>query len=49
MKGLKQHILEKLKVSAPIYTLFPETKEELEKMIKDEISKKWKYMFTQPY
>ena len=39
MKGLKQHILEKLKVSAPIYTLFPETKEELEKMIKDEISK----------
>ena len=40
MKSFKQHILEKLKVSSKSgYTLFPETKEELEKMIKDEISK----------
>ena len=40
MKSFKQHIFEKLKVSKHILTLFPKTKEELLKMIKDEISKK---------
>ena len=39
MKSFKQHILEKLRVSKPTYTLFPETKDELEQMIKKEISK----------
>ena len=41
MKSFKQHILEKLKVSSTSYkyTLFPETKDELKQMIKDEISK----------
>ena len=39
MKTFKQHILEKLKVSKSVYTLFPETKDELNQMIKDEISK----------
>ena len=42
MKTLKQHIFEKLKVSArntTKHTLFPETKDELKQMIKDEISK----------
>ena len=39
MKTLKQHILEKLKVSKPVYTLFPKTKNELKQMIEDEISK----------
>ena len=42
MKSFKQHILEKLKVSkgnTPKHTLFPETKDELKQMIKDEISK----------
>ena len=39
MKSFKQHILEKLKVSKPVYTLFPKTKNELKQMIEDEISK----------
>ena len=42
MKTLKQHIFEKLKVSVrntTEHTLFPETKDELKQMIKDEISK----------
>ena len=42
MKSFKQHILEKLKVSkgnTPKHTLFPETRDELKQMIKDEISK----------
>ena len=42
MKSLKQHILEKLKVSVrntTKHTLFPETKDELKRMIDDEISK----------
>ena len=39
MKTLKQHIFEKLKVSKPTYTLFPETKDELKQIIEDEISK----------
>ena len=42
MKTFKQHILEKLKVSVKNtteHTLFPETKDELQKMIKKEISK----------
>ena len=39
MKAFKQYIFEKLKVSKSAYTLFPETKDELRKMIKDEISK----------
>ena len=42
MKSFKQHIFEKLKVSARNTTehiLFPETKEELQEMIKYEISK----------
>ena len=42
MKTLKQHILEKLKVSVrntAEHTLFPKTKDELISMIKDEISK----------
>ena len=39
MKTFKQHILEKLKVSKPVYTLFPKTKNELKQMIEDEISK----------
>ena len=38
MKTLKQHIFEKLKVSKQKYTLFPKTKEELQEMIKYEIS-----------
>ena len=38
MKSLKQHIFEKLKVSKQKYTLFPKTKEELQEMIKYEIS-----------
>ena len=39
MKSFKQHILEKLKVSKQVYTLFPKTSDELKQMIKDEISK----------
>ena len=39
MKSFKQHIFEKLKVSKHTLTLFPETREELLKMIKDEMSK----------
>ena len=39
MKSFKQHILEKLKVSKSVYTLFPKTKDELKQIIKDEISK----------
>ena len=39
MKSFRQHILEKLKVSKQVYTLFPKTKEELMQMIADEISK----------
>ena len=39
MKSFKQHIFEKLKVSKPVYTLFPKTKNELKQMIEDEISK----------
>ena len=39
MKSFKQHILEKLKVSKPVYTLFPKTKNELKQMIEDEISR----------
>ena len=42
MKTLKQHIFEKLTVSArkpTKCTLFPETKDELKLMIRDEISK----------
>ena len=42
MKTLKQHIFEKLKVSSKrnaCCTLFPDTKDELQQMIKDEISK----------
>ena len=38
MKSFKQHIFEKLKVSKQKYTLFPKTKEELQEMIKYEIS-----------
>ena len=39
MKSFKQHILEKLKVSKSIYTLFTETRDELFEIIEDEISK----------
>ena len=39
MKSFKQHILEKLKVSKQVYTLFPTSKDELRQMINDEISK----------
>ena len=39
MKTLKQHIFEKLKVSKNPYTLFPETKDELKRMVADEILK----------
>ena len=39
MKSFKQHIFEKLKVTQTTYTLFPETRDELIQMIKDEISK----------
>ena len=42
MKSFKQHILEKLKVSVrntTKHTLFPKTKDELQQMIRDEISK----------
>ena len=39
MKTLKQRILEKLKVSKPVYTLFPKTKNELKQMIEDEMDK----------
>ena len=39
MKEIKTYIVEKLKVSKPTYTLFPETKDELKQMIEDEISK----------
>ena len=39
MKSFKQHILEKLKVTKQVYTLFPKTKDELKHMIEDEISK----------
>ena len=39
MKSFKQHILEKLKVSKPVYTLFPKTKNELKQMIEDEMDK----------
>ena len=41
MKTFKQHILEKLKISSSTveYTLFPKSKDELNKMIETEISK----------
>ena len=39
MKSFKQHIFEKLKVSKSVYTLFPETRDELFEMIDSEISK----------
>ena len=39
MKEIKTYIIEKLKVSKPVYTLFPKTKNELKNMIEDEISK----------
>ena len=39
MKEIKTYIIEKLKVSKQVYTLFPKTKDELQQMIKDEISK----------
>ena len=39
MKTLKQHIFEKLKVSKETYTLFPKTKDELKRIIADEILK----------
>ena len=39
MKSFKQHIFGKLKVTKPVYTLFPKTKDELKHMIEDEISK----------
>ena len=39
MKSFKQHIFEKLRVNKQSYTLFPETRDELIQMIKDEISK----------
>ena len=39
MKSFKQYILEKLKVSKQVYTLFPTSKDELRQMINDEISK----------
>ena len=39
MKEIKTYIIEKLKVSKPVYTLFPKTKDELQQMIEDEISK----------
>ena len=39
MKEIKTYIIEKLKVSKQVYTLFPKTKDELRQMIKDEISK----------
>ena len=39
MKKIKTYIIEKLKVSKAVYTLFPKTKNELQQMIKDEISK----------
>ena len=40
MKQFNTYLIEKLKVSKPTYTLFPETKDELEQMIKKEISKR---------
>ena len=40
MKTLKQHIFEKLKVSKQKYTLFPKTKDELKRIVADEILKK---------
>ena len=39
MKSFKQHIYEKLRVNKQLYTLFPKTKDELQEMIRDEISK----------
>jgi len=39
MKTFKQHILEKLKISNSSFTLFPKSKDELERMITDEIRK----------
>ena len=39
MKSFKQHIYEKLKVTKQVYTLFPKTLNELQRMIRDEISK----------
>ena len=39
MKTQKQHIFEKLKVSKNPYTLFPKTKDELKRMVADEILK----------
>ena len=38
MQNLEEFILEKLKVSKPVYTLFPDTREKLKQMIEDEIS-----------
>ena len=39
MKQFNTYLIEKLKVSKPTYTLFPETLDELYKMVHDEISK----------
>ena len=39
MKEIKTYIIEKLKVSKQVYTLFPKTKDELKHMIEDEIFK----------
>ena len=39
MKSFKQHIVEKLKVSKAVYTLFPKTKNELKRMIEYEMDK----------
>ena len=39
MKEIKTYIIEKLKVSKQVYTLFPTSKDELRQMINDEISK----------
>ena len=39
MKEIKTYIIEKLKVSKQVYTLFPKTTDELKQMIKDEIYK----------
>ena len=38
MKTINTYLIEKLKVSKPTYTLFPETTDELNQMIEDEIS-----------
>ena len=40
MKEIKTYIIEKLKLSKSIHTLFPETKDELKRTVADEILKK---------